>query len=307
MADVLTGAYVWGKSYVGGYTAMTYSVPSDVATIDLDGDGRIDRLYVGDMNSRIFRFDIGDLNSNGNSDPDEWTAKKIFEPDTAEKRKIFYPPDVTFEKDINGEYEMLFFGTGDREDPKEYKSVNNRIYALKDRNYSGTLGKTNLVDVSSFHEKSSAEQTTMLAAIQSNYGWYIALDNQKKDELYGEKCLASPVVYNKIAYFTTFSPSTGAITDPCFVGEGTASLYAVKYGTGEAAFNFDDPTNLGIGAPPSSKSDRSLTIGTAIPSGVVITVIGGKVTAYIGVGGGVVKPPTSGTKSLFPVHWKLVF
>jgi len=31
------------------------------------------------------------------------------------------------------------------------------------------------------------------------------------------------------------------------------------------------------------------------------------VVAYIGVGGGVVKPPTSGTRSLFPVTWKLVF
>jgi type IV pilus assembly protein PilY1 len=306
MADVLTGAYVWGKSYVGGYTAMTYCVPSDVATIDLNGDGKIDRLYVGDTNSRIFRFDIGDLNNNGNSDPDEWTAKKIFEPDTAEKRKIFYPPDVTFEKDSTGEYEMLFFGTGDREDPKEYKTVNNRIYALKDKNYAGTLSKTDLVDVTSFYTLSADQQTVKINEIKSKYGWYIGLENQKKDDQYGEKCLASPVVYNKIAYFTTFSPSTGAITDPCFVGEGTASLYAVNYGTGEAVFNFD-LTNDSGGNVVKDKSDRSTVIGTAIPSGVVITVIGGKVTAYIGVGGGVVKPPTSGTKSLFPVHWKLVF
>jgi len=302
IADVLTGSFVRAMSYAGGETAMTYSIPSDVTPIDLDGDGRIDRVYVGDMNSRMWRFNIGDLNTNGSSDPNEWTVKKIFEPDTAEKRKIFYPPDVTFEKDSTGEYEMLFFGTGDREDPKEILTVKDRLYALKDKNYSGTLSKTNLVDVTSFYEKTAAEQTTMLNSIQSNYGWYISLD--KKD---GEKCLASPVVYYKTAYFTSFSPSSEAVGDPCFVGEGTAMLYALNYATGQAVFNFDDPTNLGIGAPPSTGSDRSTVIGTAIPSGVVITVIGGNVTAYIGVGGGVYKPTLSGTRSLFPMHWKLVF
>jgi type IV pilus assembly protein PilY1 len=115
------------------------------------------------------------------------------------------------------------------------------------------------------------------------------------------------VVYSKVAYFTTFSPSSEAVGDPCFVGEGTAILYAMNYATGQAVLNFDDPTDLGIGAPPSTKSDRSTTIGTAIPSGVVVTVIGGRVTAYIGVGGGVYKPTLSSAKSLFPMTWKLVF
>jgi len=306
LADVQTGAYVWGRSGVGtqdpAEVTMTYCIPSDIATIDLNGDGKIDRLYVGDLNSRIWRFNISDLNHDGSSDTSEWTMKKIFEPDTAEKRKVFYPPDVTFEKDSTGEYEMLFFGTGDREDPKGVKSIKDRIYAVKDKNYSGTLSKTNLVDVSLFYSKTAAEQTTMLANIGSGYGWYTQLEKAE-----GEKCLAPPVVYAKVAYYTTFSPSTEAVSDPCFIGEGTGTLYAMNYATGEAAFNFDDPTNLGVGAPPSTRSDRRMTIGSAIPSGVVITVIGGKVTAYIGVGGGVVRPTLSSTRSLFPVTWKLVF
>ncbi len=119
MADVLTGTCVWWHSQAGGETTMTYSIPSDVAKVDLDGDGRIDRLYVGDMNASMWRFDIGDLDKNGNSDPDEWTGKIIFQSNpSSEKRKIFYPPDVTLEKQDGVEYEMLFFGTGDREDPK---------------------------------------------------------------------------------------------------------------------------------------------------------------------------------------------
>ena len=62
-----------------------------------------------------------------------------------------------------------------------------------------------------------------------------------------------------------------------------------------------------MGASIRGQTLTPQTIGTAIPSGVVITVIGGKVTAYIGVGGGVYRPALSSTRSLFPVTWKLVF
>jgi type IV pilus assembly protein PilY1 len=302
MVDVLTGSCIWYHSRPGGDSTMTYPIPSDVATIDLDGGGRIDRLYVGDLNGRMWRFDIGDLNKDGDSKTSEWTAKMIFKsnPGTVEKRRIFYPPDVTFEKDSTGEYEMLFFGTGDREDPKGTKDQD-RIYVFKDKNASGTKGESDLVDVTGFYTLNEGQQTAKIEEIKTKSGWYIILDKKE-----GEKCLASPVVYYKTAYFTTFAPSTGAITDPCFVGEGTASLYAVNYGTGEAVFNFDLTNDTG-GNVVKVKSDRSLTIGTAIPSGVVITVIGGKVTAYVGVGGGVYMPTLSSTKSMFPVNWKLVF
>ena len=300
MADVLTGDCVFWKSYPGGTTSMTYPIPGDVATIDLDGDVRIDRLYVGDTNARMWRFDIGDVNKNGSSDTSEWTAKMIFNSNKgySTKRRIFYPPDVTFEKDSTGEYEMLFFGTGDREDPEGTKDQD-RIYAFKDRNASTDKGESDLENVTLFYNKTPEEQTTILNNLKTKDGWYIILDKQA-----GQKCLATPVVYAKTAYFTSFSPDP-ASTDPCFVGEGTATLYAVNWTTGEAVFNFDLTND--VGGVVKSKSDRSLIIGTAIPSGVVITVIGGKVTAYIGVGGGVYRPALSSTRSLFPVTWKLVF
>ncbi len=118
-----------------GYSNMTYSIPSDIAKVDTDGNGKIDRLYVGDMGGRMWRFDIG------NSSTASWTGKIIFNSnpgrDGTTGRKIFYPPDVTLEKDTS-RYEMLFFGTGDREHPKE-PTVINRLYAVKDRNPSTAL------------------------------------------------------------------------------------------------------------------------------------------------------------------------
>ena len=72
---------------------MTYSIPSDISRVDTNGDGKIDRLYVGDMGGRLWRFDVGD------PDPANWTGKIIFKSNTgsSDRRKIFYPPDVVLE------------------------------------------------------------------------------------------------------------------------------------------------------------------------------------------------------------------
>ena len=305
VVDLLTGALVKRFS-ITEYPDMTYSIPSDITKVDTDGNGKVDRLYVGDMGGRMWRFDIG------NSDVSQWKAKIVFKsnPDSSSRRKIFYPPDVTLEKDTTGEYEALFFGTGDRETPKE-SAVINRFYSVKDKftlsegaySPSNPLEETpDLVNVTSdlLQAGTAQEKQDTLDALKAKNGWYIILENT------GEKSLANPVVFYKIAYFTSFTPSGEVIVgDPCYVGEGTARLYAVKYDTGSAFFNFDLTND--VGGTVKVKSDRSLLMGTAIPSGVIITFIGGKAVAYAGVGGGVFTPELGSTSPLVPMTWRIVF
>jgi type IV pilus assembly protein PilY1 len=300
VVDVLDGSLVWRYSYAEN-NEMAFSIPSDIQRIDTNGDGKVDRLYVGDMGGRIWRFDIS------NPDPALWaaTAKIIFNSDAGgEKRKIFYPPDVTLEKD-SGDYEMLFFGTGDREHPKESTNIN-RLYAIKDKNPSAPLTETNLVDVTQDllqdASTSPTDKTAILNALGAKEGWFIKLDQNL-----GEKCLSSPVVYYGVVYYTSFAPNFGSDGDPCFVGEGTGRLYAFRYKSGNAAFNLD-----GLGTEGAlTRSDRSTTIGTGIPSGVIITFIEGKTVAYVGVGGPggprVPKPKLLSDKSIVPVTWRIVF
>jgi type IV pilus assembly protein PilY1 len=300
VVDVLDGSLVWRYSYAEN-NEMAFSIPSDIQRIDTNGDGKVDRLYVGDMGGRIWRFDIS------NPDPALWaaTAKIIFNSNAGgEKRKIFYPPDVTLEKD-SGDYEMLFFGTGDREHPKESTNIN-RLYAIKDKNPSAPLTETNLVDVTQDllqdASTSPTDKTAILNALGAKEGWFIKLDQNL-----GEKCLSSPVVYYGVVYYTSFAPNFGSDGDPCFVGEGTGRLYAFRYKSGNAAFNLD-----GLGTEGAlTRSDRSTTIGTGIPSGVIITFIEGKTVAYVGVGGPggprVPKPKLLSDKSIVPVTWRIVF
>jgi len=293
--DVLTGNLIWSYSYAKN-SSMTYCIPSDIARVDIDGNGKVDRLYVGDIGGRMWRFDIGDPNTT------KWTGKIIFNSNSgsSDYRKIFYPPDVTLEKD-GGNYEMVFFGTGDREHPKATNYVN-RLYAVKDKNPSSPLSETDLVDVTldllQDPGTSDADKTTILNSLRGKNGWYIMLDQNL-----GEKCLSNPVVFYGTVYYTTFTPSPGSETDVCFVGEGTGRIYALNYKTGNAAFNLD-----GVISPETiTRGDRSATIGTSIPSGTIITFIGGTAAGYVGIGGGVYIPLLQNTKSLVPVNWRVVF
>ena len=211
---------------------MKYSIPSDIAQVDVNGDGKIERLYVGDMGGRIWRFDIGDVNQTAS-----WTGKIIFNA----SGKIFYPPDVTLEKDSSGNFEMLFFGTGDRENPKD-TSFTNTLYAVKDKNPTTPLTESNdLVDVTQDllqdPNASQSDKLDLLNQLKVKNGWYIRL-NQPINS--GEKCLAESVVFAGAVYYTTFSPTLGSPDDICLVGEGQGRIYALKYKTGNAAFNLDD-------------------------------------------------------------------
>ncbi len=304
IVDILNGSLVKRFSVSDtGYSSMTYSIPSDITKVDTDGNGKIDRLYVGDMGGRMWRFDIG------NSSTASWTGKIIFNSnpgrDGTTGRKIFYPPDVTLERDTSN-YEMLFFGTGDREHPKE-PTVINRLYAVKDKNPSTALTEQEsdlLVDLTQdlLQDPSTSQEdkNAILEQLRTGNGWFIKLNSAT-----GEKSLSPPVVFNKIAYYTTFSPTSEAASgDPCYVGEGTARVYILQYNTGNALFNLDLVND--VGGTVIAKDDRSEIIGTAIPSGVVITFVGGKAIAYIGVGGGVDMPSITGNQNE-QKYWKIVF
>jgi len=247
---------------------------------------------VGDIGGQVWRFDLLD------PDPLNWTAKAIFDANKGEilKRKIFYPPDVTLEK---GNYEMIFLGTGDREHPKDTTKLD-RLYAIKDKNPSSVLSESDLVNVTQdwLQEGTSTQKTWTLNQLETQQGWFIQLNQNL-----GEKCLSNSVLFYGSIYYTTFTPNFGDNNDPCFLGEGIARIYALNYKNGNAVFNLD-----GVGTLNDlTRSDRTVEIGTSIPSGVIITFISGTAIAYGGVGGGVYRPPIPSTKSIIPITWRVVF
>ena len=303
--DVKTGSKLWEFSKAND-SRMTFSMPSDIAALDINGDNKVDRLYVGDAGGQLWRFDIGNLNNTAG-----WTGKVIFKSNqnASEKRKIFYPPDVSLESG----YEWVYLGTGDRENPKQETGTvdfptKNRLYAIKDINSSSPLTESSLVDVTDNilqEPNPSADdiiiQNQTLINLNNLNGWFITLESK------GEKCLAPAVIYSKVIYYTTFTPSYPNEGDICFLGEGTGRVYALQYKTGMAMFNFDPDNDLEGQPPTIYKTDRSIDIGAGIPSQVVIAIVKGEVVGYIGVGGGVFSPEVSSKKNILPLYWRTAF
>ena len=269
------------------YPKMTHAIPSDIARMDINYDGKIDRLYVGDLGGQMWRFNISD------PDPANWSASVLFTASSG--TKIFYPPDVTFEKAS----EMLFFGTGDREHPKEL-TVTNRFYAIKDKSDARELTESDLYDVTTDELQepgtTQARIDQILAGLDSANGWFIQFGS-------GEKVLSAAVVFNKQVNFTTYTPppeSGGG--DPCYVGEGEGRVYKVDYLTACAVLDFDGLAGL-------TKRDRYDKAGSGIPSGVVIAFLPGGIMEYTGIGGGIYYRRGGAVQGGYDVkqYWKIVF
>ncbi len=299
VVDITNGSQIWKYSFSDDPN-MKYSIPSDITPIDVNGDGLIERLYVGDVGGGVWRFDIGDMGNTGS-----WKGEIIFKG----SGKIFYPPDVTFETNRGaGTYNFLFFGTGDREKPND-TTVVNRLYAIKDYDTLPSpltaLTESNLTDVTSDVLQSSSatqtQKTNTLTALETQSGWFIQL-NQSPGESSnpGEKCDASAVVLGGVVYFTTFTPTPINTQAVCTINTGSGNLYALQYQSGMAVFDLD---NNGI----ITVNDRSMGVGAGIPTGIVIAVINGTLTGYGGVAGGVFSPTLNVTNSIQPLDWRIVF
>ena len=216
---------------------MTHSI-LDVSGFDHDNDGIVSRIYFGDLGGNIFALKDDELqtftpctNPITRSVVDgTWTARKLFTASCGSvQRKIFYAPDAVEES-----YgEIIYFGTGDRENPDD-TTVVNRFYAVKnDWTGTSTLTESDLVDVTSnLIQLGTTEQRTQVKAqLESGKGWFIRLENP------GEKVVATPRVYAGVVYLTTYTPSDGSGTtsgDPCAAStaRGVARLYAMDYKTG---------------------------------------------------------------------------
>ena len=112
---------------------MTFSVPSDLAVVDRDGNGYSDRVYFGDTGGQLWRLDIG------SSSVGDWKATRLFKFSTSPQR-FLNTPDVVESPD--GNYDMIIIGSGNREKPVD-TSVQN--YMIFYRDYDQTSVSTSTV------------------------------------------------------------------------------------------------------------------------------------------------------------------
>lgn len=285
---------------------MTYSIPSSINALDEDSDGFVDKLYVGDMGGRIWR--IGRFTNTAGTPlvfpkTDQnilnWDAQILFQADiSVYVKKFFYPVGVTLERG----YDLLFAGTGDRENPCDRTTGPDSIYSIKDSHASTTLDQNDLVNVTNTTAiPPNLDSNTSDADANSKIdkGWYINLGT-------GEKVLAGNTIFYKTLYITTFLPND----DPCLPG-GEGKLYALKYKTGAAAlFDVNNDSTL----------ERSLSLGGGIPSKPVMVISETGQKLFISIGsttpdalselteaGIIALDPLAALKNFFYLWWKEKF
>lgn len=314
-----SGQKIWGYTFANDPN-MKFSIPSQLAAIDSKNSGYTDTLYVGDTGGQVWRLDVGDPS------PANWTATRRYDlghdaSGAASGRKFFYMPSIVIESG----YKMIFIGSGDREHPLNWDAnLVDRIYALKDNGGTATLTEGNLWDVTTDQLQTSTTTTAItntLSALTASSGWYIRLTyydagtGATSDLSAGEKVLASPLVFNQVAYFTTYTPNFEAI-DPCKAGNlGVSKIYALDYKTGAAVLDYyvNNDTLTGYASNPYTatsagilqRADRVQTIGAGIPSGIVLMIgAGGETKALVGVGGVIASLNPKKGGAIKPLYWR---
>jgi type IV pilus assembly protein PilY1 len=252
VVDLSNGSLVW-QYYNDGTSDdrqyMNFSLTENSTAVDLNNDGYVDRVYIGDVGGQLWKFDVS---ANATS---SWAGKRLFTavpsqtnpPATGE----FYPtqgfygaPVLAYDTAMNL---WVFLGTGDRNHPNN--NASNRFYGIKettDMTNGAALSESTLVDVTSTNGTAAG-------------GWFFRLGTN-------EKVLDPANVFNMDVLFSGFTPVS---TVTCTSGGGTARLYSVQMTTGYAAIDFSTGTAL---ANTDATVTRSTTIGQGIASMPVVIV-----------------------------------
>lgn len=314
IVDPADGSRLWWASATGsGATLelanMNFSIPSDVAFLDANGDNETDRLYVGDMGGQLWRIDLG-ATLRGDVNAGSTGARLMVATDGAagtstDNRKFFYPPDVAQITDSTfasvEDYDMVTIGSGDREDPLN-PTVHNHLYAVRDTLISGkipgdftpiTVGDLYDATENKIQDGDDIEQVQALVDLRAKKGWYIDLIDVAGWK--GEKALAGSVILNGVVYYTTYLPA-----DPdasvCTPQEGTGRLYAMNLLNAAAAIEQTGDGTL-------NKGDRAGELGGGIPSELVPVFQETGITALVGVGGGAAQPPLNIQRTHVKTFW----
>ncbi len=308
---------IWSYTFADD-EEMTFGIPSEVAALDINHDGYVDRFYVGDTGGYLWRVSAPGTN------PGDWRVDRIFDANMDADglyaadvgRKFFHRPSVTVER--NGRA-TIFIGSGDQAHPLN-EGVVDRLYAIKDpvpavpqEDHTYTLNESDLMDVTAnmLQEDDPDESVSdILSALYQKDGWFIRLNEND-----GEKVLSSPLVFNRVAYYTTFASEAPVADDPCDTGNlGVSRVYAVNYLTGEAVFNYD-PANddeetenndraLNSAGEVLRRSDRVKTLGSGIPTGArVLIPENGEAQVVIGTDGGIQVEETLPGGGVIPLYW----
>ena len=246
--DLASGTKLWEYAKTPAATDdrryLSFSILANPTAVDVDNDGYLDRVYVGDVGGQLWKFDVTAAETS------RWTGKRLFASPSAGNRggySIDTAPALALDHRRNI---WVFFGTtaGAHRDG----NPSNRFYGLRD--------DADMTNGSALGDDSPGINDVAAAGTTATRGWSIVLTGR------GERPIGAANVFNGSVFFSTVAPDRGG---GCGPDGGTAKLYAVAAWTGHAAIDF------AIGAAitsPSASTPRAKEIGRGIASMPIVVV-----------------------------------
>ena len=213
---------------------MTNSIPADVNAIDMDFDGYIDRLYVGDMRGQVWRFDIDNANTGAGTLATGGVIARLGGSSPATNRRFYYKPDVSLSDD--GRYLNIAIGSGYRAHPLN-TVIHDAFFVIRDENVYGpardgggtpvytTITLSGLYNATDnvIGEGTDAEIETARSSLQSLHGLYVYM-SESDGSFVGEKVLAKSTTFSGKVMFTTYTPVASS-SAACSPSQGAARVY----------------------------------------------------------------------------------
>ena len=240
----------------GGCTPTYFaSIPSEPAAFDLNGDGYLDYVYVGDLKGQMWRIDLTDVRELATPPSGRFDNKVDFASGSAKPFLFFQAPQpvppatqpfypiyfrptaVSLGFSSNGKPTIgVAFGTGDRDDilssvDPASLSFKQRFYYVIDDSNTATRTETDLLGIAS---PTAAAATTVPAN-----GWFLEL-------VVGERLITDSLAVKGVLFFSTFNPAAAGVTRDtcnnlveCLMQRGAPRFYKMKYATGDAYLGSD--------------------------------------------------------------------
>jgi len=252
MVDSDTGEKLWsGSGYSGGtggtgshkyFNKMKYSIPSDIRLIDIDFDGLLDQMWVGDMGGQVWRFDVNNHNPSNPLVKGGVMAEFAEDDDPKKNRRFYYEPDVSLMSQYGQKFLAVSIGSGWRARPLG-TAVEDRIYMFRSNDVYNAPSGYGIVDTvsdptasfSTITESDLADVTDNMdtpVSFSSVAGWMLKMTRA------GEKILANSITVDGQLIFTSYVPMQA--TEACTTAIGGGRVYVLDVLNGQAALNLDE-------------------------------------------------------------------
>jgi type IV pilus assembly protein PilY1 len=261
VVDAADGSYLASISSSNAnliIAGMENAIPSDLATVDINSNGVVDRIYAADVGGKIIRVDFPDNEGEGNAISGGIVADINHPSQSTAHRKFFNTPQIGYYAKGTRQFLVLMIGTGDRANP--LNTDVDRFYMIKD---DDVWGHTMTANIAGEESQDFINATTTVlnnggVLDDARRGWFMDLPA-------GEKSYSKAILYDYSIFFTTYHAERVTSEDPCLANStsGTAKIYGLDLISANAAVNWngitegeltiaDRSTELSLqGIPPS--------------------------------------------------------